>query len=87
VRILALLSLALPLLIGGAPRAAAQDSSHDWTIRAGRVYTAAGDPLDGGSVAVSGGKITAVSTGKGGGGDDLLECAAGPPPGLIATLR
>lgn len=75
---LALLSLSLV----PAPYAAAQDSSHDWTIRAGRVYTATGDPLDGGSVAVSGGKITAVSPGKGGGGDDVLECAA-VTPGLI----
>jgi imidazolonepropionase-like amidohydrolase len=75
VKVLALLSLAL---LAPAPRAAAQD----WTIRAARVYTAAGDPFDDGSVVVSGGKITAVSTGRGGGGDDVLECAA-VTPGLI----
>jgi imidazolonepropionase-like amidohydrolase len=52
-----------------------------WTIRADKVYTAAGDPLDGGVVKVSDGKISAVSSGSAR-GDGVLECAA-VTPGLI----
>ncbi|MEM7305142.1 MAG: amidohydrolase family protein [Planctomycetota bacterium] len=56
--------------------APADDDS--WTIRADRIYTAAGDPIEGGVVAVKDGKISAVS----GGGSGTLECAA-VTPGLI----
>lgn len=54
----------------------------DWTVKAGRVYTAAGDPIEDGVVKVSGKEISAVSSGGGGSGDTVLECAA-VTPGLI----
>ena len=54
--------------------------AQDWTISAETVYTAAGDPIDGGVVKVSDGKISAVSSGSARG--DVLECAA-VTPGLI----
>jgi len=73
-------ALLVPLLCAAAlaPRATAQD----WTIKAGRVYTAAGESIEDGVVGVSGGKISAVSGGGGGSGDSVLECAA-VTPGLI----
>ncbi len=58
--------------------AAAQDS---WVIRADAVYTADGEAIEGGFVAVSDGKIAGVGPGSGGGGD-VLEAAA-VTPGLI----
>jgi imidazolonepropionase-like amidohydrolase len=65
-----------------AATALAQDERDtSWTIRAERVYTAAGDPIDGGVVAVADGKITAVGPGSAR-GDDALECFA-ITPGLI----
>lgn len=51
-----------------------------WTVRADVVYPVAGAPIENGVVRVDGKKITAV--GKGGGGGDVLECAA-VTPGLI----
>jgi imidazolonepropionase-like amidohydrolase len=52
----------------------------DWTLRASRVYTVSGAPIENGVVRVQDGKITAV--GKGGGGGTVLECAA-LTPGLV----
>ncbi|NOT29018.1 MAG: hypothetical protein HOP15_01065, partial [Planctomycetes bacterium] len=51
-----------------------------WTIRANVVYPVSGAPLENGVVRVDGKKIAAV--GKGGGGGEVLECAA-VTPGLI----
>jgi imidazolonepropionase-like amidohydrolase len=55
-----------------------KDERRSWTITAERVYTAAGDPIEGGEIVVSDGKIRGV--GKGGGGD--LEVYA-VTPGLV----
>ena len=52
----------------------------DWTIRAGVVYPVSGAPIEDGVVRVDGKKIAAV--GKGGGGGDVLECAA-VTPGMV----
>jgi imidazolonepropionase-like amidohydrolase len=52
----------------------------EWTIRAATVYPVSGKPIENGVVHVEGGKITAV--GKGGGGGEVLECAA-VTPGLV----
>ncbi len=60
---------------------ASPTAAQDWVVRADTVYTASGDPIDGGFVKVSDGKITGVGSGRGGGGD-VLECAA-VTPGLI----
>ncbi|MCK6445702.1 MAG: amidohydrolase family protein [Planctomycetes bacterium] len=71
--------LATVLALGAAP--ANEDESRSWTVFADKVYTAAGDPLDGGTVEVSNGKISAVSPG-GSAGDAKLSVAA-VTPGLI----
>ncbi len=55
-----------------------KDERRSWTLSAERVYTAAGDPIEGGEVVVSDGKVRGV--GKGGGGD--LEVFA-ITPGLV----
>ena len=52
----------------------------EWTIRANTVHAVTGKAIENGVVLVEGGKIAAV--GKGGGGGDVLECAA-VTPGLI----
>jgi imidazolonepropionase-like amidohydrolase len=70
-------ALALAGLFGLQGPALAQD----WTVSAERVYTAAGEPIEGGRVKVSGGKIAAVTKGSAS-GSDVLECAA-VTPGLI----
>jgi imidazolonepropionase-like amidohydrolase len=51
-----------------------------WTIRAGTVYPVSGAPIENGVVRVDGKRIAAV--GKGGGGGDVLECAA-VTPGMV----
>ena len=68
--------------------AAAQDLEQgDWTIRADKIYTAAGKVIDGGSVVTSGGKIRAVTPGggKGGknGGKGKVLSAAAVTPGMV----
>lgn len=67
---LALLGLALP-----------GEAQESWLVRAERIHTAAGDPIDGGVVVIADGKIRAVGPGSGR-GDDVIECAA-VTPGLI----
>jgi len=52
----------------------------EWTIRAAVVYPVSGPPIENGVVHVEKKKIAAV--GKGGGGGEVLECAA-VTPGLI----
>lgn len=52
----------------------------EWTIRAAVVYPVSGRPIENGVVRVEKKKIAAV--GKGGGGGEVLECAA-VTPGLI----
>jgi len=69
------LGLAAGLLLSNS--AAAQD---DWVISADMLYTAAGDPIEGGVVVVADGKISLV--GKGGGAGERLEVAA-ITPGMI----
>lgn len=54
------------------------DTRNSWTVSADVVYTAAGEPIEGGLVTVSDGKIRSVSKGDGG----QLECYA-VTPGLI----
>lgn len=71
-----LLSLGLALAAPHAPSA-----RDDWTIRAGVVYPVSGAPIENGVVRVEGKKIESVGKGGGGGGD-VLECAA-VTPGLI----
>jgi imidazolonepropionase-like amidohydrolase len=68
-----LLCLTTLLAIEPPPRA-----SDSWVVRAGKVYTAAGDSIENGSVVVEDGKIRAL----GGGGGESLECDA-VTPGLI----
>jgi imidazolonepropionase-like amidohydrolase len=74
--------LILPGLLVGwlASLSAAPASGDEWTIRAATVHTVSGKAIENGVVHVEGKKITAV--GKGGGGGDVLECAA-VTPGLI----
>ena len=55
-------------------------SDDQWTIRAEVVYPVSGAPIENGVVRVDGKKIRAV--GKGGGGGEVLECAA-VTPGLV----
>src|SRR5262245_39474604 len=55
-------------------------SGDEWTIRAAVVYPVSGPPIENGVVRVEKGKIAAV--GKGGGGGEVLECAA-VTPGLV----
>ena len=71
----------LLVVVTAARTAAAQQRSEQdhWTVRAAMVYTAAGAPIEKGSVAIADGKIAAVG---GGGGGDVLEVAA-VTPGLI----
>ncbi|MCZ6596078.1 MAG: amidohydrolase family protein [Planctomycetota bacterium] len=72
--------LLLPAALLLAPAAVAQDT--DWVVRADTVYTAAGDPIEGGGhVRVEDGKIVSVGSGRGRGAD-VLEAAA-VTPGLI----
>jgi len=68
-------ALLASLAVVGVP-AAAQDG----TVRAATVYTAAGDAIENGHVSWSGGSISSV--GPGGGGGDALEVAA-VTPGLV----
>jgi len=63
-----------------APARSVLPTTGDWTVRAGVVYPVSGAPIEGGVVRVDGKKIAAV--GKGGGGGDVLECAA-VTPGLV----
>jgi imidazolonepropionase-like amidohydrolase len=67
-------------LAGLASPAAAQER---WVVRAAAVYTAAGDPIENGTVVVSGAKITAVGGGGGPGGEDETLEVAAVTPGLI----
>lgn len=55
-------------------------AQEQWVISAKHIYTAAGDPIEDGVVAVSGGKIVAV--GQGGAAGERLEVVA-ITPGLI----
>lgn len=64
------------LALGAAPLR----SDDDWTVKAGVVYSVSKAPIENGVVRVEDGKITAVS--KGGGGGNVLECAA-VTPGLV----
>ncbi len=59
----------------------AADERDAWTLSAERIYTAAGDVIENGTIVVEGGKITAVAPG-GGTGDDRLS-AITITPGLI----
>ena len=61
------LHLLMPLLAVPALAQSEADDKDDWTIRASRVYTASGDPIEGGVVRVQDGKISAVSAGAGSG--------------------
>jgi len=53
--------LATAALAAGSPATAQED----WVISAKTIYTAAGDPIEGGAITVSGGKITALRGGRG----------------------
>ena len=68
----------LALVLFAASVAAQEEPKNDWTIHADVIYTAAGDPIEDGTVRVEGGRIAAV----GAGGSGTLECAA-VTPGLI----
>jgi imidazolonepropionase-like amidohydrolase len=68
------------LLLALAPSPARPLASDEWTIRAAVVYPVSGRPIEDGVVRVEGKKIAAV--GKGGGGGEVLECAA-VTPGLV----
>jgi hypothetical protein len=74
--------LILPGLLVGwlASLSASPATGDEWTIRAATVHTVSGKAIENGVVHVEGKKIAAV--GKGGGGGDVLECAA-VTPGLI----
>lgn len=65
-------------LLALAGAAAAQER---WLVRADTVYTAAGDAIQGGHVAVADGKIVSVGPGGGSGGDRLDVAAV--TPGMI----
>jgi imidazolonepropionase-like amidohydrolase len=64
-----------------APTSAHAAGTDGWTIRAGVVYPVSGAPLENAVVRVDGARIAAVGKGGGGGGE-VLECAA-VTPGLI----
>ena len=68
------------LLLALARNPARPFGNDEWTVRAAVVYPVSGRPIEDGVVHVEGKKITAV--GKGGGGGEVLECAA-VTPGLI----
>jgi len=72
--------LATALLLSLASDPAHSEGRADWTIRAGVVYPVSKAPIENGVVRVEGKKIAAV--GKGGGGGEVLECAA-VTPGLV----
>ena len=75
------------LILGAALVLASTVGAEDtWVIRADTVYTAAGDPIEGGHVLVEGGKIAEVGPGKGGGGD-ALEVAAVTPGMIDLSVR
>jgi len=77
-------SLRSAALIAALAAGALAQERADWTVSADRVYTAAGQVLEGGTVVTSGGKIRAVSPGGGSGssGARVLRAAA-VTPGLI----
>lgn len=75
----AVLTLAFPMTAG--------QERGDWTVAADKVYTAAGEVLDGGAVTTAGGKIRAVLPGKGGSGDDVLRAAAVTPGMIDLSVR
>lgn len=70
----------LHILAGFVALAAAPISDDDWTIKAAVVYPVSKGPIENGVVRVENGKITAVA--RGGGGGNVLECAA-VTPGLV----
>lgn len=76
-RTISVLAAALAALAPLAPGASAQDS---WLIRADTIYTASGNPIQGGSLLLSGGSIAAIGPGRG--GDETFEAAA-VTPGLV----
>ena len=65
---------------GSALSQESPDNQDSWVVRAGTVYTAAGEAISDGTVVVENGKIASVGTGSGSG--DVLEVAA-VTPGLI----
>jgi imidazolonepropionase-like amidohydrolase len=76
---LAFLALA-PLM--NEPAAPAQEENTSWKIHAEWIYTAAGDPIEGGIVTVQNGKITSVTKGGGSGGKNAINVAA-VTPGMV----
>jgi len=71
----------LALALAAAPAAAQASEETDWVVSARHVYTASGDPIDGGHVVVENGKIAAVGPGGARGGEQLEVEAV--TPGLV----
>ncbi len=67
---------------GGASGGAQQEEQRSWTVRAATIYTAAGAPVEDGSVHIEDGRIVSVVKGGKGGGDEVLEADA-VTPGLV----
>ena len=78
---LALFSI-LPLLSEPVVKPTVQDDKNSWTVYADMVYTANGDPIEGGLVTIKDGKISSVTKGRRPGGDDALRVAA-ITPGMV----
>lgn len=86
------LLLAAPGWIGFESEAATvapaqQDDKNSWVVYADKVYTAAGNTIEGGLVTITDGKITSVTKGGKPGGDDALAVAAITPGMIDLSLR
>ncbi|MCC7169683.1 MAG: amidohydrolase family protein [Planctomycetes bacterium] len=73
--------LATLLVVGASP--SNEDESRSWTVFADKVYTAVGDPLDGGLIRVQDGKIAAIAPGSSAGDGKHSLSVTAVTPGLI----
>ena len=88
---IALELLAVAPLFGGAPTetvAPVQDEpKNSWKVHAEWIYTAAGDPIEGGIITITDGKISSVTPGGGSGGKNALSVAAVTPGMVDLSVR